>query len=1844
MRSSRWPCARCAVWSTAAPAAAAWRATPLCGGDDSGDGAGIMTQIPWELFGADVSLPEDKSACAVGMLFLSKDRDVRINAKMKLESSLTQEGFDILGYRIVSVDPTVLGQRSAQTEPWMEQIFVSHPTARGPELENLLYIARKRVEDRLSYDELYVASLSPKTIVYKGMLKSSAITRYYKDLNDPRFKVQYALWHRRFSTNTMPRWPLAQPFRYLGHNGEINTIQGNYNWTRARSGSFEHPNFGYRMREVLPPCRAENSDSGNMDCYLELMLRCNRELPEALMMMIPEAHKAKASSEDVDAVAEFYEYWGALQEAWDGPALVAFCDGEYMGAALDRNGLRPARYVQLNDGTCVVSSETGILESSLFPAEMFKSKGRLGPGKMVAIDLHTGELIENEELKEKMASKRPYGAWNKVFREDLEQQPFLAADHELLVPKAIEEHLMTLQFDMGYTIEDVEMVVEAMAQTGKEPTFCMGNDKPLAILSDRAHVLYDYFPQRFAQVTNPAIDPYRESLVMSTEVFLGRQGNLMAESPTYFQNKANTRLMKIDSPFLNERQLYAIKNSGLLTVQVSTRYDFSKGPGALEKAVSDLCYEASNAIRNGAELIVLSDVPRNSDFMGPSDVKDLGVEESVLAIPPLLAVGAVHHYLIQQGLRTQASLVVSTGQCWSTHHFAALIGYGASAVCPYLVLAHIRKWHATDKGKAKADGQTVEEVQENYKRAINAGLKKIMSKMGISVLESYRGAQIFQCIGLDQKVIDRAFTGTPCSAGGLSFTDIANESMMFHRRAFPQLDEAPAAEKLEFAGWYKYIKAKGEFHMNNPDMARALHKAVQNKEPLAYEEYRRQIMDGRPITAIRDLLDFSSDRQPVPLQEVEDAVSICSRFVTGGMSLGALSREAHEVIALGMNRVGGMSNSGEGGEDPLRYAPIQDVDEDGNSQSFPHLKGLRNGDSATSATKQVASGRFGVTAAYLRSAKQLEIKIAQGAKPGEGGQLPGPKVDEYIARLRNSVPGVELISPPPHHDIYSIEDLAQLIFDLHQVSPEAKVSVKLVASAGIGTIAAGVAKANADVIQISGHDGGTGASPLSSIMHAGGPWEQGLSEVQAVLSQNGLRNRVTLRVDGGIKTGWDVVVAAMMGAEEFGFGSVAMIAEGCIMARVCHMNRCPVGVATQREDLRKKFPGTPEHVANFMLFVAEEVRTIIAALGYTSLDEVIGRGDLLSPRAEGSMRTNVPQPAVASQPPKQRKPKKLSKTAKVDLTSFYAEERPDEETRLAWVGAKRDTPAHSNGPVLDEEILAEEEVAKVIEENGGRAQLAMDIRNTHRSVGGRIAGVIAARHGDYGFQGEVHLNFAGSAGQSFGVWNTGGVFLKVTGDCNDYVGKGMNGGCIVAVKPEESSFAAQENVIAGNTCLYGATGGEVFLSGRVGERFGVRNAGCRAVVEGAGDHLAEYMTNGVIVALGRIGRNVGAGMSGGLLYIYEPEDKGIQLNADNEANAFRVTSELGRAQLKELVEKHLEFTGSSRASEILEDQSFLNTAEIESIENRAMGRSRSPKRLSVEEDVRAAHKVREDYQPPGQSKFRVSAVLRFTRPDGSTDTIEAVNAEPHDANIRGAICAERAALCAFQKAEAGAGSKITRVVCATDSKDPIFPGPLCREFLTAVCDPSVEIVATGAGGSGTPAPVAVAALGELLPLPSLYRKCGQEAAGTQAQRLSLKAEVPQEEEMKKAYQEALQLAQKQEAQTVVYPLVFAAAVCFEDGTVATASELKGIEYGCTVDAVSLLMPELIRARAKQLAAKVVVQVDNHGLAHAPFAGARSLLVEHGFGHVLMAAHGDEGQWLKPISAKESLPKMQILYF
>jgi len=1419
-----------------------------------------------------------------------------------VEESFIQGGFQVLGYRHLPVDRTILGKAAAKTEPWVEQIFLSHPDKTPEAIETELYVVRKKIEHQVLNSQVYFCSLSTKTIVYKGMLRSSRLADYYLDLKDSRYKIQYGLWHRRFSTNTLPKWPLAQPFRMLGHNGEINTIQGNYNWLRAREAAYEHPTFGTRMNDVLPTLRGDNSDSGNLDCYVELLCRTNRELPESLMMAIPEAYNARQSEEFAEGVHEFYDYWGSLQEPWDGPALVAFCDGRYMGATLDRNGLRPARYFRLKDGTSVVSSEVGVL-GNVQPDE-YEMKGRLGPGQMVSIDLISGELIEDMDIKAKMAQKKPYKAWLGEFRSCLERMPPVGAEE----PLPVQKDLLRWELAMGYSAEDIDMVVEGMAMTGREPTFCMGNDKPLAVLSERPHVLFDYFSQRFAQVTNPAIDPYREALVMSLSVFLGRQGNMLAETPTTFKNpNLNRRMLMIDDPIINERELDDLRGSDLLVVELTTRYKHAGGPQTLAKAINELCYYASNAVKNGAELIILSD---NT----PED--DGEIHEDELFIPPMLAVGAVHHYLIRQGNRTQVSLVVNTGQCWSTHHFACLIGYGASAVCAHVALAHIRNWHASKKGQTRSGGQTVEECQMNFKNSILGGLRKIMSKMGISVLECYRGAQIFQCLGLSDDVVSQAFDGTPSLVQGMTIEEIANESMLFHKRAFPELE--PTGHVKE--GWYNYKKGQ-EYHMNNPQMSKALHDAVREHRPLKYKEYKELVIDERPVSTLRDLLSFGSDRQPITEDEVEPALDICSRFCTGGMSLGALSREAHEVIALGMNRVGGKSNSGEGGEDPVRFKPVSDVDEDGHSPTFPHLNGLRNGDSASSATKQIASGRFGVTPAYLRSAQQLEIKIAQGAKPGEGGQLPGKKIDKYIASLRRSVEGVELISPPPHHDIYSIEDLAQLIYDCHHVSPDAKVSVKLVASSGIGTVAAGVAKANADIIQVSGHDGGTGASPLSSIMHAGGPWELGLVEVHNALVRNGLRDKVILRVDGGLKTGWDIVVSAMMGADEFGFGSIAMIAEGCVMARICHTNKCPVGIATQLESLRKKFPGTPAHVENFMLLMAEEVRLILAALGYRSIDEIIGRRDLLQPRNKSNVRRSIPSPPLAvseALADTHTERYELTKTTHLDLGFLLAP--PTEDDDFSWCGVARRSPARSNGAVLDDEVLADESVKRVIESNSGIAQVKMPVCNEDRSVGGRIAGEIAERYGDFDFRGKIRLHFEGSAGQSFGVFNSRGVELTLVGESNDYLGKGMAGGSIVVLPPKVAGFKPQDNVIVGNTCLYGATGGEVFISGRAGERFAVRNTRGHAVIEGCGDHLGEYMTGGAVVVLGRTGKNMAAGMSGGVLYLHVPGGGDIQglCHNDNKGNVFEVERASQREeQLRSFVQRHADLTSSEVAQDLL---------------------------------------------------------------------------------------------------------------------------------------------------------------------------------------------------------------------------------------------------------------------------------------------------------------------------------------
>ncbi|XP_021744590.1 ferredoxin-dependent glutamate synthase, chloroplastic [Chenopodium quinoa] len=1445
-----------------------------CGSDDdSGDGSGVMTAIPWDLFddwAKDQGIgPFDRTHTGVGMVFLPKEDNLAEEAKQVVLNIFAQEGIEVLGWRSVPTNKSVVGRNAKETMPNIQQVFVRVIKEEGvDDIERELYICRKLIEKAVSSEtwgsELYFCSLSNQTIVYKGMLRSEVLGMFYYDLQDELYTSPFAIYHRRYSTNTSPRWPLAQPMRFLGHNGEINTIQGNLNWMRSREASLQSPVWRGRESEIRPYGNPKASDSANLDSAAELLIRSGRAPEEALMILVPEAYKNHPTLMiKYPEVEDFYNYYKGQMETWDGPALLLFSDGKTVGACLDRNGLRPARYWRTVDNVVYVASEVGVLPMDESKVTM---KGRLGPGMMISVDLTSGQVYENTEVKKRVASSNPYGEWVKENLRSLKAVNFLSG--------AVLESdtILRNQQAFGYSSEDVQMVIESMASQGKEPTFCMGDDIPLAVMSQKPHMLYDYFKQRFAQVTNPAIDPLREGLVMSLEVNIGKRGNILEVGPE------NASQVILSSPVLNEGELEALVNDPLLKAQVlPTFFDIKKGvEGSLEKRLNRLCEAADEAVRNGSQMLVLSD---RSDELEPTRP----------AIPILLAVGAVHHHLIQNGLRTYTSIVVDTAQCFSTHQFACLIGYGASAICPYLALETCRQWRLSNKTvnlmrTGKIPTVTIEQAQKNFCKAVKSGLLKILSKMGISLLSSYCGAQIFEIYGLGKDVVDIAFRGSVSSIGGMTLDELARETLSFWVKAFSE----DTAKRLENFGFIQF-RPGGEYHVNNPEMSKLLHKAVRNKSESAYAVYQQHLAN-RPVSVLRDLLEFKSDRAPIPVGRVEPATSIVERFCTGGMSLGAISRETHEAIAIAMNRLGGKSNSGEGGEDPIRWRPLTDV-VDGYSSTLPHLKGLQNGDTATSAIKQVASGRFGVTPTFLVNADQLEIKIAQGAKPGEGGQLPGKKVSAYIARLRNSKPGVPLISPPPHHDIYSIEDLAQLIYDLHQINPKAKVSVKLVAEAGIGTVASGVAKGNADIIQVSGHDGGTGASPISSIKHAGGPWELGLTETNQTLIANGLRERVILRVDGGLKSGVDVMMAAAMGADEYGFGSLAMIATGCVMARICHTNNCPVGVASQREELRARFPGVPGDLVNYFLYVAEEVRGILAQLGFEKLDDVIGRTDILKPRDIS-----------------------LMKTQHLDLNYL-----------LSSVGLPRMSSTsirkqevHTNGPVLDDQILSDPEIIDAIE-NEKIVNKTVKIFNVDRAVCGRVAGVIAKKYGDTGFAGQLNITFEGSAGQSFAVFLTPGMNIRLVGEANDYVGKGMAGGELIVTPAENPGFCPEEATIVGNTCLYGATGGQIFVRGKAGERFAVRNSLAEAVVEGTGDHCCEYMTGGCVVILGKVGRNVAAGMTGGLAYILDEDDTLIPKVNKEIVKIQRVTAPVGQMQLKSLIEAHVEKTGSSKGATILKD-------------------------------------------------------------------------------------------------------------------------------------------------------------------------------------------------------------------------------------------------------------------------------------------------------------------------------------
>ncbi|GMH20196.1 hypothetical protein Nepgr_022037 [Nepenthes gracilis] len=1445
-----------------------------CGADnDSGDGAGIMSKIPWELFdnwAIEQGLaPFDKLHTGVGMVFLPTDSILMEEAKKVIVNTFTQEGLEVIGWRSVPINASIVGHYAKETLPNIQQIFVRIAEEENvDDIERELYICRKLIE-RASRSEswgndLYFCSLSNQTIVYKGMLRSEVLGMFYNDLQSELYKSPFAIYHRRYSTNTNPRWPLAQPMRFLGHNGEINTIQGNLNWMQSRESSLKSLVWRGRESEIRPYGNPKASDSANLDSAAELLIRSGRSPEEALMILVPEAYKNHPTLMiKYPEVADFYDYYKGQMEAWDGPALLLFSDGKTVGACLDRNGLRPARYWRTIDNVVYVASEVGVLPMDESKITM---KGRLGPGMMISVNLPSGQVFENTEVKKRVALSNPYGKWVKDNLRPIKSENFLSSavlDNETILRR---------QQAFGYSSEDVQMVIETMASQGKEPTFCMGDDIPLAVLSRKPHMLYDYFKQRFAQVTNPAIDPLREGLVMSLEVNLGKRGNILEVGPE------NASQVILSNPVLNERELETLLDDPLLKPQVlPIFFDIRKGvEGSLRKALQRLCESADEAVRNGSQLLVLSD---RSDELEPTRP----------AIPILLAVGAVHQHLIQNGLRMTASIVADTAQCFSTHQFACLIGFGASAVCPYLALETCRQWRLSNKTvnlmrNGKMPTVTIEQAQKNFCKAVKTGLLKILSKMGISLLSSYCGAQIFEIYGLGMDVVDIAFCGSVSSIGGLTLDELARETLSFWVKAFSQ----DTAKRLENFGFIQF-RPGGEYHGNNPEMSKMLHKAVREKSETAYAMYQQHLAN-RPVNVLRDLLEFKSDRSPIPLGKVESAASIVQRFCTGGMSLGAISRETHEAIAIAMNRLGGKSNSGEGGEDPIRWRPLTDV-VDGYSPTLPHLKGLQNGDTATSAIKQVASGRFGVTPTFLVNADQLEIKIAQGAKPGEGGQLPGKKVSAYIARLRNSKPGVPLISPPPHHDIYSIEDLAQLIFDLHQVNPKAKVSVKLVAEAGIGTVASGVAKGNADIIQISGHDGGTGASPVSSIKHAGGPWELGLTEAHQALIKNGLRERVILRVDGGFKSGIDVLMASAMGADEYGFGSVAMIATGCIMARICHTNNCPVGVASQREELRARFPGVPGDLVNFFFNVAEEVRGLMAQLGYEKLDDVIGRTDLLRPKDISLMKTQHLDLGYI-----------LSSVGLPKLKST----------------AIRNKETHINGPVLDDKLLLDPEIADAIE-NEKVVNKTIQIYNVDRAVCGRIAGVVAKKYGDTGFAGQLNITFSGSAGQSFACFLTPGMNIRLVGEANDYVGKGMAGGELVVTPVESTGFCPEDATIVGNTCLYGATGGQIFVRGKAGERFAVRNSLAQAVVEGTGDHCCEYMTGGCVVVLGKVGRNVAAGMTGGLAYILDEDDTLLPKVNKEIVKIQRVTAPVGQMQLKNLIEAHIEKTGSSKGAAILKE-------------------------------------------------------------------------------------------------------------------------------------------------------------------------------------------------------------------------------------------------------------------------------------------------------------------------------------
>ena len=1420
---------------------------------NTGDGAGIMIQIPHEFFFDEcirlgVHLPS-YGKYGVGVIFFPKEIRLREECREIFNRTAEKLGLEILTYRKVPVNTSGIGPTALSVEPEIEQVFIACPDhiTNPQDFERKLFVLRNyathTIFDTVKKDAIgfYVASLSYKTVVYKGQLTSLQLRNYFPDLSNKRVVSAFGLIHSRFATNTFPSWKLAQPFRYIAHNGEINTLQGNLNWLKTSEHGFTSPFFTHEeMEMLLPIITGEQSDSACLDNIIELLTLTGRSLPHVMMMLIPEAWDG---NEQMDPIKKsFYEFHASFMEPWDGPASISFTDGKIIGATLDRNGLRPSRYCVTTDDRVIMASETGVLPVD---PSMIKEKGRLQAGKMFVVDMEQGKIISDTELKEQICSQKPYAEWLNKYKIRLEELP----EPRVMFTHLEHEQVFQYQKAFGYSTEDLDTLIAPMALEGKEPVGSMGSDVPLAILSDQPQHLTSYFKQLFAQVTNPPIDPIRERLVMSLSTFAGNNGNLLNEDPLTCHSVA------LKHPVLNNHELEKIRSidTGLFQSKTLQCYFRADGkPGSMKAALDRICRYAVDAVEDGFKVLILQDRAIDSDHA---------------PIPSLLATAAIHHHLIRKGMRGEVGIIVEAGDVWEVHHFACLIGFGATAINPYLALSSIRDMKET--GKLQTDLHE-DQLKKNYVKAVNDGLLKVFSKMGISTLQSYQGAQIFEILGLNKEVVDKYFTGTISRIEGMGLDEIAWEALAKHFFAFSKKDIP--VNRLPVGGIYQW-KRKGEFHLFNPQTIHLLQHSTKMNDYATFKKYSRLVNDqSEKACTLRSLLQFKKDRPSISIDEVEPAENIYKRFATGAMSFGSISWEAHTTLAIAMNRLGGKSNTGEGGEDERRYDP------------------LPNGDSMRSAIKQVASARFGVTSLYLTEANELQIKMAQGAKPGEGGQLPGHKVDEWIGRVRHSTPGVGLISPPPHHDIYSIEDLAQLIFDLKNSNRNARISVKLVSKAGVGTIAAGVTKAKSDVVLISGHDGGTGASPISSIKHAGLPWELGLAETHQTLVKNKLRSRVVVQTDGQLKTGRDIAIAALLGAEEWGIATAALVVEGCIMMRKCHMNTCPVGVATQDPVLRKRFAGNPDHVVNFFKFIVQELREIMADLGFKTVNEMVGQVNCLE------QRENLTH----------------WKFNKLDLSPILYKEPASSYTGLYKMGEQD----HGLSDVLDWKLL---QAAQPAIERQEKVKASFTIKNTDRTVGTILSNEITKKYRAAGLpEDTLHFKLTGTAGQSFASFVTKGITLELEGDANDYFGKGLSGARLIAYPPKKASFVPEANIIIGNVAFYGATSGEAFIRGKAGERFGVRNSGASIVVEGVGDHGCEYMTGGKAIILGDAGRNFAAGMSGGLAFVYDVKGT-FGINCNKEMVDLDECDLHDKNDLYSLIQRHFEYTGSTVAKFILDD-------------------------------------------------------------------------------------------------------------------------------------------------------------------------------------------------------------------------------------------------------------------------------------------------------------------------------------